>query len=248
MRRFRAGLLWMLFAAAIGGGLVALFWAFGQVPDFYEAALEKQPEPAVRRESARVFEQRTLQLADGIQHADQWAEEFTQTQINSWLSEELPRKFGQVLPEGVSDPRVELAGKSLSVGFRYNRGQWNSVVSVRIRPWVPQPNQLAFEIESIRAGLVPIPLEHILHELSDHLKTEGLRIEWSELHGNEVVILHLGSVKEGQPVLEGVQVIEGAIRVAGRRGIPSLELKGTPARESDVGQKRVSVSREATNE
>jgi hypothetical protein len=119
-----------------------------------------------------------------------------------------------------------LSDATLEVGFRYQRETWNSVVSVRVRPWVPHPNRLAFEIQAIRAGLVPIPLEHILHELSRQFETEGWRVEWSQANGNDVVMLHLDRsdrlnwTGKDRPVLEGVQVVAGAIRVAGRRGVP----------------------------
>lgn len=218
MRRYRAVLGGLLVAVLAGGGAFALFWAVRQVPEFYEAAEAAQPDPIERQEAAKVFVQRTLNLVDGIQHADQWSEAFTQTQINSWLAEELYPNFGQLVPKGVSEPRVQLTEGVIEVGFRYHQPHWNSVVSVRARPWVPNPNQLAFEILSIRAGLVPIPLEHILHELSDHFEMEGWRVEWRELNGNDVVVLHLDRATSEQTVLEAIQITGGTIRVAGRRG------------------------------
>jgi hypothetical protein len=248
MRRYRAFLVGSLIVAAVGCGLAAFFWALVQVPEFYGTALDEQPEPAGRQEAARAFEQRTLQLVEGIQHADEWSEEFTQTQINSWLAEELHPKFGQLVPAGVSDPQVLLAGETIEIGFRYRRDHWNSVVSVRVRPWVPQPNRLAFEIESIRAGLVPIPLEHILHELSDHFETDGWRVEWNQTNGNDVMILHLDRTdfdradrlnwtSKDRPVLEGVQVVDKAIRVTGRRLTPSRE-SNAPARKTSLSDDR----------
>src|SRR5688572_29893378 len=89
MRRSRAILLWTLVFAVIGGGVAVFFWAVRQTPEFYEAAIEEEPAPEVRRDDAKQFVQRTLNLVDGIQNANKWAEQFTQTQINSWLAEEL---------------------------------------------------------------------------------------------------------------------------------------------------------------
>jgi hypothetical protein len=225
MRRSRAILLWTLVFAAIGGGVAAFFWAVRQTPDFYEAAIEEEPAPEVRRDDAKQFVQRTLNLVDGIQNANKWAEQFTQTQINSWLAEELQPKYGAFVPEGVTHPRVRLAVDTIEIGFRYRHESWDSIVSVKTRPWVPKPNSLAFEIQSIRAGLVPIPLESIVRDLSKQFETEGYRVEWGEANGNDVVILHFTNDGDEYPVLESVSVAQGSITVAGRRKGESRDQK-----------------------
>jgi hypothetical protein len=150
-----------------------------------------------------------------------WSEEFTQEQVNSWLSEELYPKYEKLVPEGIDEPRVRLSDGTIEVGFRYERDNWNGVVSVRARPWVPLQNRLAFEIQSIRAGLVPIPLERILHELSDQFETEGWLVEWAQHNGNDVLILHLENGESGQPVLEAVEIVDKLIRISGRSGSPA---------------------------
>jgi hypothetical protein len=217
MRRFRTIFLWLFVIALLGGGTFAFFWGIRQTPEFYEAVIENEPAPEVRRDDAKVFVQRTLNLVDGMQHADKWAEEFTQSQINSWLSEELQPKYGSFVPEGVSHPRVRLADETIEVGFRYKHENWDSIVSVKTRPWVPKPNALAFEIQSIRAGLIPIPLERIVQDLSKQFEVEGYRVEWSEANGNDVVILHFTKSGDDQPVLESVRVTNGKIIIAGQR-------------------------------
>lgn len=217
MRRSRTILLWVFFLALFGGGAAAFLWAIRQTPEFYEAAIEEEPEPEVRRDDAKEFVQRTLNLVDGIQNADKWAEKFTQTQINSWLAEELQPKYGAFVPEGVTHPRVRLSDDIIEIGFRYKHENWDSIVSVKTRPWVPKPNSLAFEIQSIRAGLVPIPLESIVRDLSKQFETEGYRVEWTEVNGNDAVVLHFTGTSDEEPVLESVHVAKGSITVAGRR-------------------------------
>lgn len=231
MRRYRAIFLGILLVTLLVAGGAAILWGIQQTPEFYEAALESEPEPSLRRDDAKVFVQRTLNLVDGMQNADRWAEQFTQSQINSWLAEELQPKYGAFVPEGVSHPRVQLSDETIEIGFRYRKEPWNSIVSVKTRPWVPRPNSLAFEIISIRAGLVPIPLESIIEELSAQFELEGWRVEWGEANGNDVVILHFTRSGEHEPVLETVRVTQGAISVAGRRG-GTLERK-TAERESN---------------
>ena len=103
------------------------------------------------------------------------------------------------------------------VGFYYETDQWQGVVSLRLRPWVPQPNTLAIEVASIRAGLMPIPLDSVLEELSNQITADGWRSEWSQLDGNDVLLIHFDSGAEDQPVLESVQVVGEAVRISGSR-------------------------------
>ncbi|MGE3315552.1 MAG: hypothetical protein AB7O26_10590 [Planctomycetaceae bacterium] len=234
MRRARTIFLWLAAIALLGGGAFAFFWAIRQTPEFYESVIRNEPAPEVRRDDAKVFVQRTLSLVEGMQHADKWAEAFTQSQINSWLSEELQPKYGAFVPEGVSNPRVRLADETIEVGFRYKHEHWDSIVSVKTRPWVPKPNSLAFEIQSIRAGLIPIPLESIIQDLSKQFEVEGYRVEWSEANGNDVVILHLTKSGDDQPVLESVKVVKGSITVAGRRK-NARSVNATAERDTLIG-------------
>ena len=82
---------------------------------------------------------------------------------------------------------------------------------------MPQKNQLALEIESVKAGLVPIPLDSLLQEISRQFETEGWHVEWRQANGNDVLVVHLDGEKPDQPMLESIEVREGVIRISGRR-------------------------------
>jgi hypothetical protein len=223
----RRKVLWFL---AIGIVLLAgtagtLFWASKQVPDFYAEAMAAEIAPAVRQEAAKEFVQRTLRIVEDVEHSDRWAEEFTQEQINSWLIEELHQNYPELVPEGVTDPRVGLHDGVISLGFQYDGEAWAGVVSIRVRPWVPEPNRLAIEVLSIRAGLVPMPLDELLHEVAREVETEGLPISWTQRNGNDVAIVRLDADPDG-PVLERLEVLQGRIRASGKgRGMSPEERK-----------------------
>jgi hypothetical protein len=211
--------------ALVSGGV---YWAMYQVPDFYRAALaEVPPDPVVRKRAAREFVKHTLDLVDSIQNADHWSETFEQEQINSWLVEELhdPRYKGLV-PRGVSNPRVLLRENLVLVGFHVAQKRWDGIVSIRIRPWVPQPNQLALEVQSVKVGLIPYPLDEVLEDVTIQLAEEGLRSEWQQMDGNDVLLVHLDrGDPEKSPVLEAIQVAEGEIRISGRGRTPRDQIR-----------------------
>lgn len=217
MARKRLAYIAIALLLTVAGGAGSIYWAAVQVPDFYQQALTEQPDPVVRKAEAKRFVQRTLRLVDDIKHSDSWSEEFEQQQINSWLAEELHRKYADAVPKGVSEPRVNLVDGVIEIGFHYRHKDWSGIVSLRLRPWVPEENQLALEIESIKAGLVPIPLDDVIKELSAKFNADSWKLEWSQSNGNDVLIVHFESEKEDEPVLTGVQVEEGVVRVAGER-------------------------------
>ena len=78
-----------------------------------------------------------------------------------------------------------------------------------------EPNQLAVEILSIRAGLVPIPLDELLHEVAAEVETEGLPIRWMQRNGNDVAIVTLDGGPDG-PILERLSVEPGVVRASGK--------------------------------
>lgn len=229
----------LLFVLGLASG--GMFWAMYCVPDFYASALAEMPEdPNIRKRAARQFVQSTLQLVDNLQHAEHWAETFEQEQINSWLAEELhsPRYAGLV-PRSVSDPRVLFRDGVILIGFQVSQKRWDGVVSLRLRPWVPEPNQLALEVQSVKVGLIPYPLDDLLEDISVQLASEGIRSEWQQIEGNDVLLIHLDRGKPEQtPVLEAIEVADGEIRISGRGHTPRkairigmLGLSSQPARK-----------------
>lgn len=197
------------------GGIVV--WALFQVPDFYRQAMALDVDPQTRKAIAKKFTQRTIQFVDSVRYADYWTEEFTEQQVNSWLAEELHREYADVVPPEMKDPRVRIEDGWVQVGFRYERPNWDGVVSFKLRPWVPRPNQLALEIAAVRAGLMPIPLDDVLKEISGQFALRGWRVERMQSGENDVLLIHLESNEESYAVLESVAVRDGAVTISGRR-------------------------------
>ena len=207
----------LLIAAAAGAG--GLWWALFESPDFYLTVLEQErrADPDARRAEAKRFVHRTMKLVDDIRNSDAWAQDFTEAEINAWLAEELHRKFGEWLPPGVSEPCVQIEADAIHVGFQYDEpGQWSGVVSLRVLPWVAEPNQLALQVESIRAGLVPIPVDQIVAGVAEHARSSGWRVEWQQRDGYDVALVRLATEDEPSAELDGVELRDGSLHVHGR--------------------------------
>src|SRR5262245_12775881 len=71
-------------------------------PDFYQTALAASAPSEIRREQADEFVRTTVRLIDEIRNDDSWSHEFSEEAVNGWLAEELPAKYGELLPPEVT--------------------------------------------------------------------------------------------------------------------------------------------------
>jgi hypothetical protein len=205
-------------AAILMGGMA---WSLRYQPMFYQRALAQSAPPEMRRQQAREFVQTTLELVDGIRNEDRWSHEFSEDAVNGWLAEELPVKYAAWLPPEVAAPRVKFEKDSLLLAFQGRQGMWRGVVSARVKPWVAGPNQLALEIQSLRIGLVPVPLDEILGEFVRNMNSAGWRMQWRNIGKKDVLVVDLdeGHVVEDRdrPVLEVVELEPNHLQISGRR-------------------------------
>lgn len=229
-KRARLGLTLLVALILILGGIA---FSLKHQPAFYKAALADRTPVAARREQATKFEQTTLQLVNEIRFEDRWSHELSDDMVNGWLAEELPAKCPDLLPPDISAPRVKFEKGNLLLAFQAQRGMWHGVVSSRIRPWVSGPNQLALEIESMRVGLVPVPVDELIGDLVNGLKNAGWRLEWKTSGKSEVLVVSLdpdeiASAGE-RAVLESVELEPKRLRISGRRAGAKEPLSRTDA-------------------
>jgi len=198
------------------GGAGFLWWGSRQPPAFYRAAERTIASPVVRRQATRHFEQQTQRLVDEIRQAEEWAEEFSEAEINAWLAEEFPREFADIVPPEVSDPRLHIEPDGLRLGFKLDLpDQWSGIVSLRVRASVAEPNHLEIRIDSIQAGLIPVPVTDILKEVVAEASRRGLQIDWQDDEEGGVAHVTLISKGEGDPRLDAIEFSEGHLRVKG---------------------------------
>lgn len=232
MKRKIVALVAGIGALAIVGMVAGLWWAANQAPDFYEAALASPVPPAVRHEAARKFAARTAELVEEIRYAREWEQEFTQPQVNAWLAEELPRQYGHRIPRGVSKPRVVFAEGLVRIGFQLTSSKFDGVVSLDLRPTVPEPNRLAIAVESLYAGLLPLAPGSFTDDVSKQLDRHGVEHEWQLENGIHVLYVTIVPDRGDRPVLEEIVVDDEKLRIAGHREQPTTLTMATPAKAS----------------
>jgi len=213
---------------AIGGLLVAacgaagLRWAASQAPDFYAEALADPPAPEVREQAAREFAEQTAELVQDLRYAATWEQEFTQTQVNAWLAEELPLRYGDKIPKGVADPRVEFDDGLVRIGFQLSTKGFDGVVSLDLRPNVPEPNRLTIGVESLSAGLLPLSPASFTNDVSKQLDRYGVEHEWRVVDGVHLLDVTVVPRTGDNPVLEEIAVDDERVRIAGHRERPAV--------------------------
>lgn len=205
----------LLVILLIAGGYV--YWSLNQVPDFYQEMMAAEIDPTTRQAEAKKFDQRTSQLISDIKQAKDWTHDFSEQQVNSWFIEELDGKYRDLLPPEARDPRIKIVENTVLIGFQYKHPNWEGVVSLRVKPWVPKPNQLALEISDVKAGTLPIPLDSVLKQVGDQFKSRGWRVEWRQSDGNDVLIVDFNGSEKKHSVLKDVKVADGKVRVSGSK-------------------------------
>lgn len=215
-RRFLLATFAILTLMALAGGGVV--WSLQQPPEFYVEATAPPPEPEVRREQAKVFERKTVKLAEEVRDADAWRHEFTQENINAWLAEELATRFAEHIPTGVSEPRVRLERGAIDVAFRAEDPvrHIETVVSLRAVPEIVGPNRLNVEIASVRAGLLPLPVERIMAQAVKRLEETGWKIVRTQRDGRERFEIDLSDVLPPGASLRSLVLEPGRMKVEGR--------------------------------
>ena len=214
-RRSRNWLIVSLAAAVLlAGGAALIYMASHHVPSFYAEALN--PPPAVDSKSGREMKQGVSTLAGETLRGGRWRATFTDKQINGFLAVDLPKNHPRLLPPNIHDPRVSIRRGEASIGWRAE-GRWPAVYSLAITPYVARPNVLAVRILRIRAGALPVPLGEVVDGLSIAARKAGLRLDWQQADGDPVALIELpvDSESEKRLVLDEVELIDGAIVIAG---------------------------------
>jgi hypothetical protein len=221
VRRFLrvAGVLLILLLTAGGIALFLGYRATQQVPDFYGQAIQLEPE--VQQEAGDVLEQHVLQLHNEVRQSGRWEAVFTDQQINGWLAYDLPEKFADVLPPGVSDPRVVIEDRQARIACRYDAKRFRSVISLDLEIHLTEePNVLAVRIHQARAGLLPLPLKRFLDEITAQAGTADVIVRWSQDDGDPVALVTVPTRHDQYPRrevhLETVELRDGEVYLAGR--------------------------------
>ncbi len=225
---------WLLLVVAmLAGGAIWLWWAATQKPEFYAVAELQIADPVERKQVAQEFVEQSQHFVDEIKTQPQWTQEFSDAQINSWLVEEFPGRFQKWVSDEISQPRVKIEQGGIRIGARVKQaGQWNGIVSVYATVRVLAPNELAIELQSVHAGLVPVPLKTVIEQISEQARANGIEIEWRRVGEREAAVVRMTDESPERAQLEKIEFRDGTIRVSGSSSPQSGALPIDPLRIS----------------
>lgn len=177
-------------AVALTAGLVWLFIAATQVPEFYAEALRTPMVDA--REQGEKFERAVLELHNEVRNEDHFRVVFTPEEINGWLISELPRKFPKALPGKVHDPRIALEPDRILAAFRYEERGVSTVITLALEIKLTESaDVVAVRVRQLKAGAIPVPLAPLIEDITKHAHRQGLAILWQQEEGDPVALVPL---------------------------------------------------------
>ncbi len=175
------------------GGVAATLVALARREPAWYAAAAVPPGPERRANSDAFRTEFSAMLSSALNNEAEPHIRLTDAQTNSFFEEEFVamRYDHQFATENISQPRVVFDQDHLQIGFRYGRGLWSSVVSINLRVWVPdaEPNAVALELESFRAGALPITAQSLLEEIAEIGRKNNIDVNWYRLHNHPVALV-----------------------------------------------------------
>jgi hypothetical protein len=209
-------LLWFGLGVGVLASIPGVAWfCLTYQPSYYRAMVRLSREQRAGR--AKRFVAQSLQLRNDICNEPNWEAVFSDQEVNAWLAEDLVTHFADQLPPEVEEPRVMFESDRITLAFQLRQGGLQSVITVVARPRVPGGNTIELTLEKIRAGILPVPADHILDRIIEHARYHGIDMEWARRNGYPVVVVRYTPNDEREDVqLEEVQILDGQIRLAGR--------------------------------
>jgi hypothetical protein len=220
VRKKRIFLSLLILLSVLGAVAGALAVLLKQEPEFYrrEMAVGSSLDDQSRAIDMLV---RAGNLQDNVFRSTEWGETFTAEEINAVLRENLTRRnalttamFGEL-----QDPRVAIEDDILKLGFRYGTILGTCVISLELRFWLVQnePNTIAIEIVSLRAGAIPLNKQWPMDYLSDAARSQHAEMTWYRHGGNPVGLCRLFVDRpQRDSRVGGIEVRDGRLTIFGK--------------------------------
>jgi len=206
----------VLFTLLVVGLASLLQWALHRVQPYYQTALATDKQTL--QTASRRLESRLTAIASMAQQSVPWEALFTDSDVNGWLAVAMKEKFPDWLPENVSDLRIALTKKCLLAGFHYQDTRYDTIISLRVVPFMAEANVLAIRLEGARAGALPIPLEQVVRVCRTGALQRHIPVRWTHQENCPLALLpidHWLSTDTRQRQLETIELGAGQLRITG---------------------------------
>jgi hypothetical protein len=209
----------VLFGAgiAMAVAVVAAMVAASRVPESYRgAAIADRPGAA---EASRRFVSGVSALHAAFLREGAWEGAFAEDDINCWLATDLPRNHRDLLPDSVTEPRIDLQPRRVAISARLAMVGLRPVVTIVLGVRLREPNQLGVTVEDARLGAIPLPGGPVLTEVRRRFDRLGMVTSIRRLDDRSVLVVYIPSTHEsGGPShwLESLSIADGSAAVSGR--------------------------------
>jgi hypothetical protein len=221
MPRRRVILMAAFGAIVLAAGLTVLGSFVKHEPNFYHQA-QLPPGPGRRRIGLECFSKFAQLISKKKDKSPDWGFTVSETELNSFLAEFFPEigELDGLRKLGISAPSVVLEeGNHLRLAFRYDAGWFSTVISYDLKIWLVQkdPNMIAVEFQSARAGAVPISSQAILQQLCEFGRKQDYKVNLYRHEGNSVAVIQL-QPNEIHPtwILTSLQVKDKRLSIHGK--------------------------------
>ena len=179
----------------IVGGLAFLYFTIRHEPEWFQKAAI--PPGEERKQDSIQFEGDALKLRNQItqENRDEWSFATTDKLVNSWLAEDFyHHKFDEYFhkPDQVREIRVAFRNGKLLVACRYGPNDTlSTIVSLEAKIWLSpsEPNVLAVEFDSLRAGSLPFGIKSFQDRITDLARQQNIDVEWFRNDGKPTALL-----------------------------------------------------------
>ncbi len=215
-RSFYKAVLLMVMLFIVSLGIVGFL--LKQEPEFYvrenanivRADDSAQAGKVLTRLNELMEDMRTTQKGD-------WEASFPADELNAFFRE---RENNPLADLGdIPDQRISIEDDRLRIAIRKGSGFFSTVIEVEVRLWLvkDQSNLMALEIVGFRAGVLPLPKNWILDEISTAARRLNADVNWYRNGSNPVAICRLYS-NQSRPEtqLTNFRIGESTISIGGR--------------------------------
>jgi hypothetical protein len=198
------------------GALIFLVLLVRHEPDWYRRA--HIPAGKERQEFSMRFVNKAGNLRTNIDYERKLDAQFTEEEINSFLADDYasPHNVEKNFPAGIREPRVSFDDSRFRFGFRYGEGFWSTIVSLDLKVWLAasEPNVVALQLESLKAGSLPITAQSMLDRFSETLRQREIEVTWYRHEGKPVALLRFQPGRKLPTVLlRSVQLERGRLHI-----------------------------------
>ena len=216
----RSLLLGLVVILLVAGSASAVYFLARHEPEFYREAELREGNSNERAKLSGEFITQLNSFRQDVAFNTRWSAEFKEEWINSFFDDQfVPLGFAkQVLPEGISTPRVAIDKDQIRLAFRYHLGPFSTIISIKMRVWLApkEPNVVALELRGLHAGSLPISAQSLLESVSETARQNNIEVTWYRHQGNPVALLRF-QADQDRPTyhLEHLALDQGVLMIAG---------------------------------